>query len=741
MNFPYYALRGEGGPTLTKMVTLPAENQNTACTEIDLTTACPVVLHPQERSPYAAMPSVSSAHTREDNETAMAVAATSTTATIAHSHHQPAPIRRVNINSHHQQPEFPVVLGLCAESDAESDADADAEEGPCAQMPPVQYDSSGGNHDDEGSYWNLEPEEDPVEVPRAFAPNFPAAMQCLLLPSRPSGLERIDLEPPRVALTQAEREPSPGKRQTPASPQTPQKLLAGFDSGCESIGSDNSQELRASTPPPANKQRPIARKSLKAKHQRPHHHRQHQEQRKRKCTPETTRIPDGDSITFASSTEQVRSSQDRHDDLWDLERDVALLPSVQLHGAPEHGSLTNAHPLIATAASSTVLEPTLCPLVLRTFQTRSRETAQRLQEEAVKANRRYIPPARVVHQHITCPITPPATPASLERLDRYAVVRIGDTIECRFMPKTPFEQICRGTEIPARNQVALAFETRYAEGPDKVEVVRQLEFEVFYYSFDDGLVCLRCQHNPAACSCGYASDLLEINRDWKLKCDPTRRLGLRRAKDGSAIVALRIPRSRRPLTEVEVSAGLEARNNNWNAKLRLKSQKDPKSVVLQVTEYSRMVRPGGKLGPRTMLSRSQGFARLIAKNDGQSRHSKRQWKETLDNGKKQPQLARKRKNAAAAKKAAPANRPKTEPVAAAAATTTTTTTAIEPMSENKATKKLDRAPTVAEVRPAQHRSPLSPLAPLLSSNTPTHSTLGSQQRVSAMVAWMERLRL
>ena len=77
-----------------------------------------------------------------------------------------------------------------------------------------------------------------MEVPRAFAPNFPAAMQCLLLPSRPSGLSRIDLEPPRAALTQAEREPSPGKRQTPASPQTPQKLLAGFDSGCESIGSD-----------------------------------------------------------------------------------------------------------------------------------------------------------------------------------------------------------------------------------------------------------------------------------------------------------------------------------------------------------------------------------------------------------------------------------------------------------------------------------------------------------------------
>ena len=358
MHFPYYALRGEGGPTLTKMVTLP-ENQKTACTEI-LTTACPVVLHPQEKSPFASMPSVSSAHTREDNETAMAVAATSTTATIAHMY------------SHHQQPEFPVVLGLCAESDAESDADDDAEEDPYALMPPVQYDGSGGSHNDEGSYRNLEPEEDPVEVLRAFAEfpggNFPAAMQCLLLPSRPSGLERIDLEPLRAALTQAEREPSPGKRQTPASPQTPQKPFlgpAGFDSGCESIGSDNSQELRASTPPPANKQRPSARKSPKAKHQRPHHHRQHQEQtkkkRKRKCTPETTRSPDGDSITSASSTEQVRSSQDRHEDLWDLERDVALLPSVQLHGAPEHGSLTNAHPLIATAASSTVLEPTLCP--------------------------------------------------------------------------------------------------------------------------------------------------------------------------------------------------------------------------------------------------------------------------------------------------------------------------------------------------------------------------------------------
>ena len=354
---------------------------------------------------------------------------------------------------------------------------------------------------------------------RAFAPNLPAAMQCLSPPSWPSGLERIDLEPPRAALLGP----------------------AGF----ESIGTDNgcpSRELLASTPPPANKHRPIARKAPNAKHPRQHDQRQHyqeQNKKRRKCPKTTTfTCSPGSPITSSKSTEQVRSSQDRHGDLWDLGRDVALLASVQRHGAPEHGSLTNAHPLVATAPPLAVPEPTLSPLVLVTFQTRSRETVQRLQKEAAKANRRYVPPARGLHQHITCPTTPPATQAALERLDQCAALRIGDTIECRFTPKTPFEQICRGTEIPSRDQVALAFETRYAEGSDKAAVVRQLEFEVFYYSFDDGLVCLRCQHAPAACSCGYASDLLEINRDWKLKHDPSRRLGLRRATDGSVTVAL-----------------------------------------------------------------------------------------------------------------------------------------------------------------------------------------------------------
>ena len=215
---------------------------------------------------------------------------------------------------------------------------------------------------------------------------------------------------------------------------------------------------------------------------------------------------------------------------------------------------SNAPPAPSATAAEGAAVAT--PLVIVTFQTRSRETARRLQEEAAKANRRYVPPARDVYQQITCPMTEPPNPTVLESLEHYPVLRIGDTIECRFQPKTAFENICQGTELPPCNQTALSFETRFAEG--KSVVIRQLEFEAFYYSFVDGLVCLRCQRQPGSCSCGYASDLLEINRDWKAKRDPSRRLGLRLADDGSVTVALRIPRIRRPLTDDEAAAGCTA---------------------------------------------------------------------------------------------------------------------------------------------------------------------------------------
>lgn len=269
------------------------------------------------------------------------------------------------------------------------------------------------------------------------------------------------------------------------------------------------------------------------------------------------------------------------------------------------------------------MDPMSSQLVIVTYETRSRDKAQRLQKEAAKARRRYAPPPRKVYQHLVCSAMPPPVSDALKSLAHYPALRIGDTVECHFSPKTPGGHICNGIQLPSRGQAALIFEARRHAGPDGVEVVRQLEFEVFYYSFDDGLVCLRCQHIPAACGCGYASDLLEVNRDWKLKRDPSRRLGFRLSDDGSVTLALRIPRNRRPLTATELAAGCEPRSNAWNSKLKLKTPKDPKAVVLRLTEYSQAVLPsgGGQLGPRTVLSRSQAFARLVAKN-GATLHTK-----------------------------------------------------------------------------------------------------------------------
>ena len=50
---------------------------------------------------------------------------------------------------------------------------------------------------------------------------------------------------------------------------------------------------------------------------------------------------------------------------------------------------------------------------------------------------------------------------------------------------------------------------------------------------------------------------------------------------------------------------------------------DPKSVMLRVTEYSQTMRPGGEPGPRAVISRSEGFVRLIAKNGGQPQMKQR----------------------------------------------------------------------------------------------------------------------
>jgi len=85
--------------------------------------------------------------------------------------------------------------------------------------------------------------------------------------------------------------------------------------------------------------------------------------------------------------------------------------------------------------------------------------------------------------------------------------------------------------------------------------LRRLDFEVYYYSFDNGMVCMRCQKKPEGCICSYANDLLEVNRDWKPKRDPTRQLGLRQALDGSVAIGLRIPRTRRPLSAEETRLG------------------------------------------------------------------------------------------------------------------------------------------------------------------------------------------
>eukprot|EP00038_Savillea_parva_P002775 m.117659 g.117659 ORF g.117659 m.117659 type:complete len:547 (+) comp10949_c0_seq1:248-1888(+) len=250
---------------------------------------------------------------------------------------------------------------------------------------------------------------------------------------------------------------------------------------------------------------------------------------------------------------------------------------------------------------------TLLAFLITTFRTRSRQETKALQLQAMLNKRRYIPPAREVLQEMRGPTYPPATPQDAEDESRFPIVRIGDTIEMKFHTKTSFDLLCHGYELEPHDQVALGFGCTLEDGE-----VRSLEFEVLFHSdVDDATVCLRCQHEPHVCTCGYASDLLELNRDWKAKKDPTRRLGLRSFDHGLVGVALRIPRTRRPLSDDEIMANVPERPNTWNSRLKQRSQKDPKVIVIRMTERATTAD-----GVSTVLSVHQTYARLIAKNGG-----------------------------------------------------------------------------------------------------------------------------
>lgn len=284
----------------------------------------------------------------------------------------------------------------------------------------------------------------------------------------------------------------------------------------------------------------------------------------------------------------------------------------------ECDKLPSANNQTAHAAKGATSTVAVHPLWITTFQTRSRTETRALQEEAVKSNRRYVPPARQILQSIHCHSTPPLTPQVVEDLSVYPIIRIGDTVELKFKPITPFQYLCQGYELEPHGQVALGFATR--TGPDCE--TRSLHFEILYHSFVDGTVCLRCQQEPVKCECNYASDLLEINRDWKAKKDPARRLGLRSYDDGWVGVALRIPRTRRPISDQEREMGCLAseRPNTWNSKLKQVNPKDAKVVVIKVTEYSSSEYSTPE-GPPQVISTAIAYARLIAKNGGQAHTS------------------------------------------------------------------------------------------------------------------------
>eukprot|EP00039_Didymoeca_costata_P028459 m.21119 g.21119 ORF g.21119 m.21119 type:complete len:659 (+) comp7040_c0_seq1:272-2248(+) len=268
-----------------------------------------------------------------------------------------------------------------------------------------------------------------------------------------------------------------------------------------------------------------------------------------------------------------------------------------------------------------------------TFQTRSRDETRALQAEAETLNRRYIPPGRPVFQSFIAPDEPPTSPSQAEAVDIFPFVRIGDTIELNFAMSTPFEQMCQGFQMEPGGQTALGFATMNLEGTAH----RTLEFEIYYYHCDEGILCLRCQESPAACTCKYASDLLEINRDWKTKRDPQRRLGLKQHLDGTASIALRIPRNRRKLTPAEIKAGMTQsdRPNTWNSKLRQRSPKDAKVICLRIVER---LRPLDEKLPVTVLAEHHAFARLVAKNGGQphANNSRRKQKASQQRARRSP---------------------------------------------------------------------------------------------------------
>eukprot|EP00041_Stephanoeca_diplocostata_P018820 m.398030 g.398030 ORF g.398030 m.398030 type:complete len:554 (-) comp21133_c0_seq1:22-1683(-) len=261
---------------------------------------------------------------------------------------------------------------------------------------------------------------------------------------------------------------------------------------------------------------------------------------------------------------------------------------------------------------------TVNSLLITTFQTRSRTETRALQDEALRNNRRYVPPARQILQYIHCRTTPPLNPQLVDDMSVYPIIRIGDTIELKFKPVTPFQSLCQGHEVAPHDQVALGFATR--AGPSGE--MRKLNFEILYHSFVDGTVCLRCQKQPVKCECKYANDLLEINRDWKAKKDPARRLGLRPFDDGWVGIALRIPRTRRPVSDQERDNGCLAseRPNTWNSKLKQLNPKDAKVVLLRVTEYSECAESNGQ---RQVISTAVAYARLIAKNGGHAHTNNR----------------------------------------------------------------------------------------------------------------------
>ena len=70
------------------------------------------------------------------------------------------------------------------------------------------------------------------------------------------------------------------------------------------------------------------------------------------------------------------------------------------------------------------------------------------------------------------------------------------TLPARYCPPPPPTQ---GMPIEPCGQTALGFSCRNRQGTGS----HTLEFKIYYYSFEEGITCLRCQHEPTACVCSY----------------------------------------------------------------------------------------------------------------------------------------------------------------------------------------------------------------------------------------------